>query len=487
MEGHLAMSLLSNASTIYLDGTWHPTRTTFRVRNPATGQEVGRAGDADPDLAQLSIDAAARAAQAWAAQPAESRSRFLRAVAQGFREHVDELADILTMENGKPLRESRGELLGAARSLEWAAEEARRVYGRTVPIEAERRGMVWREPIGIVVAVSPWNFPASMLVRKIALALAAGCPIVVKPAEQTPLIAAAMAKIFDDCGCPPGVLAVLTTSRPEPLVLRLLDDPRVSKLSFTGSTEVGLKLFRHAGGRLKSTSLELGGHAPAIVLDDADLDVAIEGVVAAKFRNCGQSCTAINTAYVHAAVAAEFLERVAKRVDALTVGAGIDDTTEVGPLIDEEALAKAQSQVQNAVDKGAVVVTGGQRLEHGQYAAGVFYAPTVLTGITAEMAIAREEIFAPVLPVVTFDNEAEACLLANDTDYGLAAYVFGSDLARVWQTAERLDFGVIGVNDPFPVSPEMPFGGVKNSGIGCEGGSEGIGAFLKTKAITLRL
>jgi succinate-semialdehyde dehydrogenase/glutarate-semialdehyde dehydrogenase len=474
-------------STLYIDGRWENGSGRFPVLNPATGKEIGAADEAGIDLADAAVAAANAALPGWRETPAEARSDLLRAVASRIRASVDELAQLLTEENGKPLREARGELMASARTLEWTAEEARRVYGRMVPLEAHRRGMVWKQPIGVVVGISPWNFPASMLIRKIGLALAAGCTMVVKPAEQTPLIATALVRVFADAGCPAGVLNLLTTTDPAALVDRMLRDPRVAKVSFTGSTEVGRGLLGHAEGRLKSVSLELGGHAPAIVFGDARVEAAVEATLASKFRNGGQSCTALNRLYVHESIAAEFRVALTARVQSLVVGSGMDDSTEVGPLIDEAAVSKLQAQIEDAVSVGATVVTGGHRLSDASHREGTFYEPTVLSGATSSMVLSHEEIFGPLLPVYEFATDDDAVRLANDTDYGLAAYIYGRDVGRLWRTAERLEAGVIGINDPFPVSPEMPFGGDKNSGLGREGGSEGIEAYLKTKAVTVAL
>lgn len=481
------MSIATQTSTTFINGGWTTAAETFAVLDPATGERIGNADEATESQVEAAVDAAYRALDGWRDAAAESRSDFLRKVAASIRAELDQLAELLTRENGKPLRESRGELMASARTLEWTAEEARRVYGRVIPLESHRRGMVWKQPVGVVVAISPWNFPASMLIRKIGLALAAGCTMIAKPAEQTPLIASALVRLFDEAGCPPGVLNLLTTSEPGPLVNRLLADPRVAKVSFTGSTEVGRALLGHVEGRLKSVSLELGGHAPAIVFGDANIDAAVTAVVASKFRNGGQSCTALNRLYVHESIATTFRAALTAKVSALVVGSGLDDSTDVGPVIDQAAIDKLQAQVDDAVAAGATVVVGGNRLDGAAHCAGVFYAPTLLTGATPSMKLSTQEIFGPLLPVYEFSTDDDAIRLANQTDYGLAAYIYGRDVSRLWRAAERLEVGVIGINDPFPVSPEMPFGGDKNSGLGREGGSEGIDSYLKTKAVTVAL
>lgn len=479
VEGQVA-----DAPSLHIAGAWRRAAARYEVHDPALGKTIGIADDADVDDAHAALDAADMAASSWAATLPEERSRILRLVADAIRSDADALAGLLSRESGKPLVEARGELLGSARTLEWAAEEGRRVYGRVLPLDGGRRGLVVKEPIGIAVLVSPWNFPASMFLRKIAFALAAGCTAIAKPAEQTPLVARALVSLFAEAGCPPGVLNLLTTTQPDAVVRTLLDDDRVAKISFTGSTEVGLLLLQRGGGRLKSVSLELGGHAPAIVLDDADAAAAAAAVLASKFRNCGQSCIATNRLYVHSSLVSEVQAALLEGVEALRIGAGADADTDVGPLIDEQALGKLERQVADALEQGATVATGGSRLAGSRHENGYFYRPTILTGVTEAMSLAREEIFGPVLPIYEFHDEDDVVARANATDYGLAAYVYGRDQARLWRIAERLDFGVVGVNDPFPLSPELPFGGVKNSGLGREGGLEGIEAYLKTKAVT---
>lgn len=478
---------MNTEGTLYIGGQWRRSEDRFAVLDPATGEHLGWADEARDTDAMEALAAAESVAPSWRQTPPEKRGEILRLVARAIRDQMADLARLLTRENGKPIPEAERELHTCARTLEWCAEEARRVYGRIVALDQGRRGAVLREPVGIVVAISPWNFPASMLVRKIGLALAAGCPVITKPAEQTPLIATTMTRLFAEAGCPPGVLNQLTTQRPGPLVERLLADNRVAKVSFTGSTEVGRLLLRHGGGRIKSISLELGGHAPGIVFPDADLAATVDAVVAAKFANAGQSCIALNRLYVHHTVAAEVTERLVERVSKLTVGPGLEPGTQVGPLIDAAALEKLGQQVDEAVAQGAVVLTGGKPLRDPPYDRGCFFAPTVMTGMPAKARMSCEEIFGPVLPVFEFTDNSEVVVRANDTDYGLAAYLFGRDLGLLWEIAEQLECGVVGVNNPFPVSPELPFGGVKNSGLGREGGSEGIEAYLRTKSVALAM
>lgn len=476
-----------SGATLLVDGQWRQGSASFEVVDPATLEPVGRVADGTAEDARAALDAACAAFDAWRAVTAEERGGYLRRAAAGIRAELDTLAPLLTSENGKPLAEARGELLGSARMLEWSAEEARRAGGRVLPNAPNGPGLVVTAPVGPALAITPWNFPASMLIRKIGLALAAGSPLIVKPAEQTPLIATALVRIIHGTGLPAGVLQSITTSRPAEVAGALLADPRLRKVSFTGSTEVGLSLLRGTTTHLRRTSLELGGHSPAIVFADADLPAAAAGVVAAKFANAGQSCIAINRLFVHRSVHDELLALIDEKVAALRVGRGDADGTTLGPLIDHAALDKVERHVADAVTRGAQVRAGGKRWSGAAELKGAFYEPTVLTGVDDDMLVSREETFGPVLPVYPFDTDAEAVRRANATDYGLAAYVFGKDLTRLWTTIDRLHFGVIGLNDPAPVRPELPFGGMHNSGQEREGGSEGIEAFLETKSVAIKL
>lgn len=475
------------ADTVLVDGEWTGAATTFDVVDPATLRTIGRAADAGPAEAALAVDAAARAFPGWRAVPVEERSALLRAGAAAVRADADELADLMVAENGKPRAEAVAEIGNCARMIEWAAEQARRADGAVLPPAAHGPALTTRFPVGPVYAIAPWNFPGSMLVRKIALALAAGCTVVAKPSELTPLVGVGLVRRIAGAGLPPGVLNVLTTTDPQAVTDVLLADRRLRKISFTGSTRVGLGLAAAAHGHLRRVSLELGGHSPAVVLPDADLDAAAQRIVLAKFANAGQSCTAINRVYVHELQVDELVERIAELVRALPVGRGTDPATRVGPLISETALTKVADQVEQAVRAGAKAVVGGGRAElTDPDLRGAFYAPTVLREVTAEMDVVRHETFGPVLPILTYTDVAAALAAANDSEYGLAAYLFGRDLAATWQAAEALEFGVVGVNDPFPVRPELPFGGVRNSGQEREGGSEGIDAYLETRAISFR-
>jgi succinate-semialdehyde dehydrogenase / glutarate-semialdehyde dehydrogenase len=476
------------SATLLIDGEWLAGDSTFDVVDPATLEIVGRAADAGAGQARTALDAAARAAETWRSVDAETRAGYLRGAATAIRAHLETLAARLTAESGKPLAEARGELLSCTRMLEWAAEEGRRANGRVTPPGPNGPGLVVRAPVGPVLAITPWNFPASMMVRKVGLALAAGAPIIVKPAEQTPLIAAALIRLINSTGLPAGVLQLLTTSRPAEVAGALLDDARLRKVSFTGSTEVGLGLVRATGSQLRRFSLEMGGHSPAVVFADADLETAAAGVVTAKFANAGQSCIAINRLYVHRSVQDEFVARLVRKVAGLKVGHGAERGVTIGPLIDSASLAKVEKHVEDAIRRGACVVAGGRPgAPDRPDLKGAFFQPTILTGADDSMLISTEETFGPVLPVFAVDDDEEALARANATEYGLAAYVFGTDLTRLWRALDRLNFGVIGVNEPVPLRPELPFGGMKNSGQEREGGSEGIEAYLETKSVAIRL
>lgn len=472
--------------TLLIGGEWVGAATTFDVLDPATMRRVGDAADAGPDEARAALAAAESASAAWRNEPAESRATRLRAAVERIRSHAESLAVLMSIENGKPVAEARGEILRGAAMLEWGIEEGRRVYGRVVPSSAHGRGVVLAAPVGISLLITPWNFPASMLMRKIGLALSAGCTVISKPAEQTPLIAVAITAIIND-ELPGGVLNVLTTSRPAELVDALLDDGRVRKISFTGSTEVGLSLARRPGPLLRRVSLEMGGHSPAIVFADADVASAIDAIAAVKFANAGQSCISINRLFLHDAVYDEMVAGLRAAVAALRVGRGLSDGVTIGPLIEFSGLEKVERHVADAVERGARVLIGGGRwTPDDDELTGAFFEPTILTDLNQSMQIAHEETFGPVLPIYRFGDGDDPIQLANDTHYGLAAYVFGNDFNVIWDAMERLEFGVIGINDPMPNRPELPFGGLKNSGVGREGGTEGIEDYLETKAVAIR-
>ncbi|MDR7403601.1 MAG: NAD-dependent succinate-semialdehyde dehydrogenase [Armatimonadota bacterium] len=483
------MSMVGERSRMYVGGTWVTASggRTMQVTNPATGEPLADLPDADRDDAWRACDAAAQAFPGWAATPALERGRILRRMYDLMTERRDDLARLVTEENGKPFEEARREVAFATGYFGWFAEEARRVYGEIVPPPvAGKRLWVLRQPIGVVGAITPWNFPATMVTRKIAPALAAGCTVVLKPASATPLTALALARIAEEAGLPAGVFNVITSRRSGVIGQVFLDHPAVRKIAFTGSTEVGKQLMAGASAHLKRVSFELGGNAPFIVFDDADLQAAAEGAVAIKFlRVAGQSCICANRIYVQQSVADRFLPLFVEKVKALKVAPGFEPGAQIGPLINAEILQKVDGLVQDAVRAGARLAAGGRRLTDGIYSRGLFYAPTVLTDVREEMAVAREEIFGPVAPVMTFRDEAEVIARANNTTFGLAAYFYTRDLRRAIRVAEALEYGMVGVNDSTGYTHEIPFGGFKESGLGREGGRQGIEEYMEVKSISI--
>ncbi|MGD9797261.1 MAG: NAD-dependent succinate-semialdehyde dehydrogenase [Acidimicrobiia bacterium] len=471
---------------LYIDGEWREAASgkRFESINPATGDVIDSVADADTEDVRAAIDAADAASESFAALTAYQRAAFLGEAHQLMLERREDLAKLMTEEQGKPLRMSRTEVTYAADFLLWFAEEAKRVYGSTIPSNrADQRFLVMHQPVGVVAAVTPWNYPISMITRKIGPALAAGCTSVLKPARYTPLCAREVYRIFDDAGIPPGVVNLVSSSRARPVGDEFLSNPKVQKLTFTGSTEIGKQLAADAAKQVKRVSMELGGHAPFIVFPDADPVHAAKGVAALKFLNMGQACISPNRIFVHRSIADTFIATVTERVGALKAGSGMVDGNTVGPLIDEDAYLHMESQVKDAVAKGATVAQGGERLTGEGFDGGYFYAATVLTGVTPEMTIYREETFGPIAPIIVFDDDDDIVTMANDTEYGLAAYIYTNDIKTAWNTVEKLNFGIIGVNDINPTAAAAPFGGVKESGLGREGGAEGIGEYLETKLV----
>jgi succinate-semialdehyde dehydrogenase / glutarate-semialdehyde dehydrogenase len=475
---------------VYINGEWVAAASgaEFDVFNPATGEVIGTAPAGDASDATRAINAAAAAQREWASTTAHYRAELLRKADALMRERAGELARLMTTEQGKPLKAAQNEVIYAADFLRYFAEGATRVLGSWIPsARADQRFLAMRQPVGIVAAITPWNYPISMLTRKMGPALAAGCTIVLKPAEATPLCARAVFEVFHDAGIPAGVINLVTASDPAPIGEVFTSDPRVAKLTFTGSTAVGRRLAGAAASNLKRVSVELGGHAPFIVFPDADPVRAAKGAAALKFLNAGQACISPNRLYVHRDHADAFIATMVERVSAVRAGNGLDAGVGVGPLVNEAAVAKVARQVDDARAKGAEVPVGGHRLTDGDLANGHFYAPTLITGVSPEMTIYREETFGPVAPVIVYDDVDQVIELANDTNYGLAAYVYTNNLSTAIRAVEALRFGIIGVNDVNPTAASVPFGGMNDSGLGREGGNEGISEYLETKVAGIAL
>lgn len=466
-----------------INGQWtdSPDEQRITVRNPANGEILCQVASLGREPTRQAIQAANAAFPAWAARPAKERAAILRNWFDLMLQHQDDLALIMTLEQGKPLAEARGEIAYAASFVEWFAEEAKRINGDVIPAPAgNRRILVIKQPVGVCAAITPWNFPAAMITRKAAPALAAGCTMVVKPAEKTPLTALALGELALRAGVPRGVLSFVTGPSRE-IGGEMTSNPVVRKLSFTGSTEVGKLLLSQCAQTVKKTSMELGGNAPFIVFDDADVDAAVEGAVAAKYRNAGQTCVCANRILVQDGIHDRFMERFAQAVAQLKVGDGLELGVTIGPLIDDAAVAKARSHVQDALSKGARLVTGGSTHALG----GNFFQPTILAEARPDMAIFAEETFSPVAPVFRFSTEADAIRLANDTPYGLAAYFYGRDIGRIWRVAEALEYGMVGINEGLISTEVAPFGGVKESGLGREGSRYGADEYLSIKYLCM--
>jgi succinate-semialdehyde dehydrogenase/glutarate-semialdehyde dehydrogenase len=467
----------------YIDGAWvgSPSHGAIDVDNPATGEIVGTVPRLGRTETRQAIDAAARAFPVWRAKTAKERAVVMRRWFDLMMANQEDLARLMTTEQGKPLGESRGEVAYAASFLEWFGEEAKRVYGDTIPgHQPDKRIVVIKQPIGVVACITPWNFPLAMITRKAGPAIAAGCPVVLKPASQTPFSALALAELAERAGVPPGVFNVITGSAAE-IGAELTTNPIVRKLSFTGSTATGKLLMAQCAGTVKKLSLELGGNAPFIVFDDANLDAAAEGAIMSKYRNTGQTCVCANRLLVQDSVYDAFADKLAAAVRTLVPAPGFEAGATQGPLIDDRAVEKVESHIADATAKGAHVLVGGKRHVLG----GRFFEPTILTGVTPAMAVAREETFGPVAPLFRFTSEAEAIALANDTEFGLAAYFYGRDLSRVWRVAEALEYGIVGINTGIISTEVAPFGGVKESGLGREGSKYGMEEFLEIKYLCI--
>ncbi len=473
-------ALLKTAA--YINGAWINGEGTFDVHDPATGKTIASVANLTQQAASAAIDAANKAWPLWRDKTAKERAAILMEWYRLQMLHADDLARIMTAEQGKPLAEAKGEVAYGASFVEWFAEEGRRIYGETIPsTDQNRRLLVLKQPIGVCAAITPWNFPIAMITRKVAPALAAGCTVVIKPAEQTPLSALALAELAHRAGMPPGVLNVLTADSQRSIEIGklLCSSDTVRHLSFTGSTEVGRILAAQCAPTIKKISLELGGNAPFIVFDDADIDSAVEGAMISKYRNAGQTCVCANRFYVQESVYEKFVEKFAAKAKAIRVGNGFEPGVQQGPMIDEQALEKIELHVSDALSKGAKLVTGGQR--EGERA----YQPTVLSHVTSEMRCAREETFGPVAPVFSFKTEEEAIALANNTEFGLASYFYSRDIGRIFRVGEALEYGMVGINTGLISTAEAPFGGVKQSGLGREGSHHGIEDYVEMKYLCL--
>ena len=478
---NLSEELLKKGS--YINGQWlESAKDTFAVNNPADGENIVMVADANPDDALAAVDAAKQAMPAWQALSAKKRSRLLRNWYNLVREHKDDLAAILTAEQGKPVSESVSEVLYGANYIEWFAEEAKRVYGDTIPApSSDKRLVIIKQAVGVVTAITPWNFPSSMITRKAAPAMAAGCTFIVKAAAETPLSALALAVLAEKAGIPAGVFNVIVTTDSRGIGKVLTGDPRVAKFSFTGSTPVGKILLKQCADTVKKTTMELGGNAPFIVFDDANIDAALEGVIASKFRNAGQTCVCSNRIFVQESIYDEFAKRLVALVGDFTIGDGFKESIDIGPLIHSEAVDSVSELVVNAQKSGAEVLIGGQRSDLGSS----FYQPTVLGGVTDKMDIFQQEIFGPVAPLIKFKSEQEVIQQANDTEFGLAAYMYARDIGRVWRVSEALEYGMVGINEGIISNEMAPFGGVKQSGMGREGSKYGIEDYLEIKYLCM--
>ncbi|MBU3590742.1 NAD-dependent succinate-semialdehyde dehydrogenase [Polynucleobacter sp. 78F-HAINBA] len=470
----------------FINGGWVKTANTFAVTNPATGEEIAQVSNLEPKDAELAIQAAESAFQEWKSKTAKERASVMRKWFDLVIQNTQDLATLMTLEQGKPLVEAAGEVAYGASFIEWFAEEAKRVAG-SIPSTtwSDKRLIVMKQPIGVCVAITPWNFPIAMITRKIAPAMAAGCTIVIKPAELTPLSALALAELAQRAGVPAGVVNILTADADQSIAIgkTLCASPVVRHLSFTGSTEVGRILMAQCAPTVKKLALELGGHAPFIVFEDADIDAAVSGAMASKYRNSGQTCVCANRFYVHKNVLDQFVEKFAKAIQVIKVGNGMEAGTTQGPLIEQAALEKVEKHMADALSKGAKLISGGKRSSLG----GTFYEPTILSNVTNDMLITYEETFGPVAPIIAFESDEEAIRLANNSQFGLASYFYSRDIGRIWKAAEALEYGIVGVNSGIISNEVGPFGGVKQSGLGREGSIYGMDEYLELKYVCLGL
>lgn len=483
------MQLILNDQTLlesraYVNGEWKKSHKTMEVKNPATGDVIANVTDCDVSEIQVAIDAAFSVQKEWAARTAKERSVLLLKWQDLILENQEDLAQILTAEMGKPISEARGEIIYGASFIQWFAEEGRRVYGDTIPGHLrDKRIVVIKQPVGVVGSITPWNFPNAMIARKVAPALAAGCTFVGRPSEKAPLSALAMAVLAERAGLPKGILNIVTSSDAKGVGLELCSNPKIRKLTFTGSTRVGSILMSQSSHDIKKLSLELGGNAPFIVFDDADLDKAVEGALIAKYRNSGQTCVCANRIYVQDRVYKTFSAKLSMATEKLKVGNGSNEDVNIGPLIDEAGLEKVKDHLNDAVSKGAKILTGGISSTKGR----LFFEPTVITDITSEMKILKEETFGPIAPLIRFKTEEEVIQLSNDTEFGLASYFYTNDLSRSWRVSEALEYGMVGVNTGLISTAEVPFGGIKSSGLGREGSKYGIDDYLEIKYICMAI
>ncbi len=473
-------SLLKNGS--YINGEWSSLATdTFSVFNPADGSQLAEVANASAEDAKNAVKAAKTALPSWRALPAKKRSSILRKWFDLIKAHSDELAKILTQEQGKPVMEAKGEVLYGANYIEWFAEEAKRAYGDTIPGPSpDKRIVVIKQPVGIVAAITPWNFPSAMITRKAAPALAAGCTFIIKPAAETPLSAIALAVLAEQAGIPAGVFNVVVSNQSREVGKIFTKDPDIAKFSFTGSTQVGRILLEQCSSTVKKTSMELGGNAPFIVFDDADIDAAVSGALMSKYRNAGQTCVCTNRIYLQAGIYDEFAEKFTQKVQALSLGNGLEGV-DIGPLVNVGAVDSVKALVDSAVSNGATILTGGKQSSLG----ACFYEPTVLGGVSSEMDVASNEIFGPVAPLIKFNTEDEVIREANDTEYGLACYIYTRDIGRVWRVSEALEYGMVGINEGSISNEAAPFGGVKQSGTGREGSKYGLDDYLEIKYLCM--